>query len=530
MTQPGNVAACVRKLEALWTAILGIHAATPEDNFFSLGGNSLVLVHLLASIQGEFGVVLEPDILFDHPTLQEMAEQIVRHQTRSASHDGPVALGRVAKRVSPNQERHWIFRDKRIRLYNLYYEANISGLDSPARLLGAFADTVENNRVFKFIFQRREDGVYAVPCDEVPALTLTDLRNIDPREGAGRLEESRRRVSASDFDIWREVAFSAEYAMTGPGEGVLMFCANHILLDLESLGIFFAELYARYCDLPVRAKEIDFYDVAAWQRHTESVTPEALEGYWRQKLAPYTQTLRFSGRNRPEAHVGTGAVEKLAIVDPKALRFLRSVDSTRPPLFIKVMSTIALAVFAQYQEAPLAVSYPTAVRPHPAAADIVGNFLTHNFFILDPREDVDLTGWLAANNRQFIADVIHRQLNILDKEALLPASMQTFYGKCQIRYQFYDMTLGAPPPSGSLQIRRPEERFEKALADLHFFVELRESSLHIMLVYYSAIFSREEILALLHRLKLAIESLESLTSLTLPSIVARLGMVAHSRG
>jgi hypothetical protein len=182
------------------------------------------------------------------------------------------------------------------------------------------------------------------------------------------------------------------------------------------------------------------------------------------------------------------------------------------------MSAVGLAIFAQYEETPLAVSYPVAVRGHPAAADVAGNFLCHNIFMLDPGEATDLGQWLTANNRQFVADIQHRQYNLVDKEALLPAAERNFYGKCQVRYQFYDMTAGTSQASTPLRITRPEGRFDKALADLHFFAELRDSGLHIMLVYYSALFSREEILELLRKLVLVIERLNSLRHLTLRAI------------
>jgi thioesterase domain-containing protein/malonyl CoA-acyl carrier protein transacylase/acyl carrier protein len=65
----GNVA-------SIWEELLGIATVGVHDNFFDLGGHSLVGLQLLARIQEALKVNMDPAILFDAPTVAKLSENI----------------------------------------------------------------------------------------------------------------------------------------------------------------------------------------------------------------------------------------------------------------------------------------------------------------------------------------------------------------------------------------------------------------------------------------------------------------------
>jgi len=67
-----------RTLAGVWSIVLDVEHIRPSDDFFTLGGNSLVAVQLIAQVRKAVGVKLPMRSLFETSTLAGMAEQIER--------------------------------------------------------------------------------------------------------------------------------------------------------------------------------------------------------------------------------------------------------------------------------------------------------------------------------------------------------------------------------------------------------------------------------------------------------------------
>ncbi|MDQ2855567.1 MAG: non-ribosomal peptide synthetase [Acidobacteriota bacterium] len=66
------------RLATMLSALLDIEAVSVHDNFFLLGGHSLLGTQLIGQIRGAFGVNLALRSLFDAPTIGELAQEIER--------------------------------------------------------------------------------------------------------------------------------------------------------------------------------------------------------------------------------------------------------------------------------------------------------------------------------------------------------------------------------------------------------------------------------------------------------------------
>ncbi|WP_406492314.1 SDR family oxidoreductase [Streptomyces sp. NBC_00846] len=67
------VTATQRALAALWTEVLAIEPVGIRDNFFDLGGSSLLALQMLATVKERFGVAVPTVALFESPTVRGLA-------------------------------------------------------------------------------------------------------------------------------------------------------------------------------------------------------------------------------------------------------------------------------------------------------------------------------------------------------------------------------------------------------------------------------------------------------------------------
>ena len=65
-----------RALAEVWRQVLATDAVGPDDNFFDLGGNSLLLIRLAARLQEEMGVTVTAVELFRFPTVRALAAHL----------------------------------------------------------------------------------------------------------------------------------------------------------------------------------------------------------------------------------------------------------------------------------------------------------------------------------------------------------------------------------------------------------------------------------------------------------------------
>jgi amino acid adenylation domain-containing protein len=77
-----------RRVAAIWCEVLGVQSVGVEDNFFDLGGHSLLVVKLHARLRGELGGELTVVDIFRFPTVAALAKQFTQAEAPEAFADG----------------------------------------------------------------------------------------------------------------------------------------------------------------------------------------------------------------------------------------------------------------------------------------------------------------------------------------------------------------------------------------------------------------------------------------------------------
>jgi len=70
-------------LATVWQELLETQIIGRHDDFFALGGHSLLVVRMTARLRAMLGIEVPVNVIFQHPTLIQLAEQIARPDDRS---------------------------------------------------------------------------------------------------------------------------------------------------------------------------------------------------------------------------------------------------------------------------------------------------------------------------------------------------------------------------------------------------------------------------------------------------------------
>lgn len=68
-------------LSQIWSACIGVKKIGLDDNFFDLGGNSLMALKTKIAVEQQLGKRLSPSILFKYPTIRKLVEHLINDET-----------------------------------------------------------------------------------------------------------------------------------------------------------------------------------------------------------------------------------------------------------------------------------------------------------------------------------------------------------------------------------------------------------------------------------------------------------------
>ncbi|MFE2569305.1 amino acid adenylation domain-containing protein [Streptomyces mirabilis] len=375
-----------RAVAGIWSALLGSDAFGSTDDFFVIGGHSLLALQLASRVNEHFGLDLPSAAYFAHRTIAAQARLV--DETAPRTHTGiPVVARTDGHPLSFAQERMWFLSqlDSDSTAYHIRTLATFRGpLDVPALRL-ALEDLVARHELLRVTY----DAAGGTPTQRVReglplAYAEHDLTACDPAE----LDEAVARLVQTDdmvpFRLTEEAPVRFALFRTGPSEHRFLLTLHHIAGDGWSMRLLMrdlAALYGRRADpsqaqsvpAPSRVQYIDY--AAAVRERVASGAVEPDLQYWLAKLAGAPQlelptdvpepqgSGRADGRLARSVPVETGA----------ALHRLAAQTSTTP--FEIAMAALNLLLSRLSGQSDVVVGYPVANRDAVETESIVGLFL-----------------------------------------------------------------------------------------------------------------------------------------------------------
>ena len=292
-----------RKLVEIWQEVLGQAGLGVSDNFFEVGGHSLVAMRAVSRIHKELNARVELREFFANPTVETLALLIGSSRPAEYVEIQPVPE-RPFYEVSNAQRRLWVLSqlEAELRAYNMCAAYVLEGALDAAAFGRAFAALVERHESLRTTFAEVEGRpVQRVhPAAGFPfEVERADLRGRPDAERAAAAAANR--AAATVFDLARGPLLRARLLRLADERHLFVLTMHHIISDGWSMGVLVNEVLANFKafsrgeESPLPPLRIQYRDYAAWQ-HEELAGDrlEAHQRYWHGQFADEAPALALS--------------------------------------------------------------------------------------------------------------------------------------------------------------------------------------------------------------------------------------------
>ncbi|RLT97979.1 non-ribosomal peptide synthetase [Ketobacter sp.] len=383
----------------LWEGVLGVQPVGVTDNFFQLGGQSLLATRLVSRMSRTLGMTIPVRKLFEHPTIRSLLRQL--EQQPNAQSQMPVTRRPEPERapLSFGQQRLWFFEQMNpgTQANNMPVAVRIKGHLDDGVLEKAFAELIRRHESLRTCFDTDESGNPIQQIQQkVPfVLQRSDLSALGDETKAAQLnalitENSRTPISLLQAPLLRAhfirthcIPNHADSTASESSEQMLLLCMHHIISDGASQVVLFRELMTLYLAFisgqpsPLPELTIHYPDFAYWQRQRldDQSMAQQLQ-YWKQQLQGVPALLDLPlDKPRPKVQTAHGATVNATLPEPLTQNLLALCEQAGVTPFMATLLAWQVVLYRFSGQPDIVVGVPTLGRNSPELEGIIGFFI-----------------------------------------------------------------------------------------------------------------------------------------------------------
>ncbi len=367
------------------------------DNFFQIGGNSLVATQLIARIQSILNIELSILSPFEAPTIAELAQRVevaLQHDQK----DTRLPLVAVARTnndipLSFAQQRLWFLEQLAPggsvylvpKVQRFLETLNVEALELSLRAV------VQRHESLRTTFSTRDgQAIQMIHPEEDVTLPLIDLQGLTDDQRTNEAQKLAWQDTQCPCDLQQGPLFRTYLVRLETQKHELLLTLHHIITDAWSNEVLIRDLTISYQAFvagqpsPLMPLPIQYADYAIWQR--QSIQGEVLErqlAYWKKQLAggqPLELPLNYP-RPPIQTHRGAFHAQQLSAGLYDELMALSQQESVT--LFMLLMGAFQVLLLRYTGQTDISVGTPIANRGLAEIEDVIGNFVNTLVFRTD---------------------------------------------------------------------------------------------------------------------------------------------------
>ena len=411
-----------RLLAGIWSELLERDRVYREDDFFALGGHSLMAARVNAKLADLFRIELSLAEIFQHSRLQDLAQVIDLARTEgrtSASLTILPSSGEGCYALSFFQQALWFHHllecnnPEALFAYNMPLQLKLNGPLDILALQDSWHQLTYRHEILRCQIGQR-DGIPYGETQPTAANTLlfVDLSGLQPELAKAEASRLAQREARRPFDLEKAPLVRTGLLRLEPQCHCHLATLHHIVSDGWSLDVLLKEITTGYTAAlsgkqQRSALALQYRDFAAWQHGDERALETGL-AWWRQRLAGMEPLLQLpSDRPRPSRQSWRGDVIPFAL-DAATTRVLHNLArQNHSTLFLTLEAAFALLLARHTGRDDVPIGTLSANRPLESLEHLIGPFINPLVLRNDLRPGLDFSALIARVRQQSLDDLSH---------------------------------------------------------------------------------------------------------------------------
>lgn len=273
-------------------------AACYEDNFYALGGNSLLAVKLSNILKEKEGLVVSAVDILSAKKFKDLEGRLIINASNNLTVNESFCVDATTFKATPVQRAIWledsIHEDARYNLYQMYEISGSLDISILENILGELKDRVPLLSC-NFLYDVNRDILLAKKKQEEDFLEILSLKNRGTEKIQEILKRSINRLISTRLELDNDSLFKIYLFELNEQKNILLVLTHHILFDLTSISILnkaIGEMYdfmrrgERFDKLPYFNNYYENYKVITQNDYSRKLKAyrERLSGFLYQSL------------------------------------------------------------------------------------------------------------------------------------------------------------------------------------------------------------------------------------------------------
>ncbi|WP_199326293.1 non-ribosomal peptide synthetase [Nostoc parmelioides] len=402
----------------IWQNILNLNSVGITDNFFALGGHSLLVIRLVSQIQQVFGVDISLRQIFENPTIAELATLIDSSRlNKSPSYSIPVRESTDKILLSFAQQRLWMLAqiEPENPSYNIAAALRLTGDVNVDVLTQSLQEIIHRHEILRTSFVNVDGQGIAIIATEINFhIPVVDLSFLPPSPQQKLIQELAQEESQQPFNLEISPLLRAKLLYLNTQEYILLLTMHHIITDGWSINVFAQEMASIYQAFsqgqpsPLQPLKIQYADFAVWQRSQNDKFNYQLE-YWKQQLESAPELLELpTDYPRPAIQTFRGQRHSFTISEELTEKIKQLGQETHTTLFMVMFSALSILLHRYSQQEKIVIGSPVANRHYSGTEGLIG-FFVNTFALLISLEDNPTVAELLPRVREMVLSAYSHQ-------------------------------------------------------------------------------------------------------------------------